>query len=611
MGPPGAIGLKEADGCLTGPGSVAGRRGQFVVLLVAALIFLGCIVSPPALMDDMDATQAQIARTMLDSGDWVTARINGVIYLEKPPLKYWLIAISFRVFGVRDWAARIPTALSAVLLCWVTALFGTWAFDARAGTYAGLCLATCIGLFLFTRVLIPDVMLTLAITVALWSLVRALNEAESRPGRWAMLMWAALGTGLLLKGLIAIVFPVTASALYLAITRQLFLRKTWTRIHPLTGMALLLAVALPWHALATIRNPPYFDFTMHSERGSYHGFFWFYFINEHLLRYLGRRYPRDYNTVPRLYFWLFHLIWLFPWSVYLPAVAKLDFKPADRAGRTRLLALCWIGFILLFFSFSTTQEYYSMPCYPALALLIGCALASDGRLLAYGTRAAAIIATLCCAVIAIILWLVRALPAPGDISVALNQNPDIYTAYTLSLGHMGDLTLRAFAYLRLPLALAGLGLLIGAAGTWKSSGRRAVPAIVLMMVLFFHAARLALVTFDPYLGSRPLAEALNRSPEGRLIVDDQYYAFSSVMFYANRRALLLNGRINNIEYGSYAPGAPDVFLDDQQFARLWSEPERYYLVAAGPALARFEKLVGKPALHVVVESGGKFLFTNR
>ncbi len=611
MGSPGAIDFDQADARLHGSSAVAGRRGRLIVLLVAALIFLACIVSPPALMDDMDATQAQIARTMLDSGDWVTARINGVVYLEKPPLKYWLIAISFRLFGVHDWAARIPTALAAVLLCWVTALFGTWAFDARAGMYAGLCLATCVGLFLFTRVLLPDVMLTLTIALALWALLRALDEAEPHPRRWAMLMWASLGTGLLLKGLIAIVFPVAADVLYLAVSRQLFLRKTWRRIYPLAGLALFLAIALPWHVLATIRNPPYFDFTMHSERGSYHGFFWFYFINEHLLRYLGRRYPRDYNTVPRLYFWLFHLIWLFPWSVYLPAAAKLEFRPASRAGRTRVLALCWIGFILVFFSFSTTQEYYSMPCYPALALLIGCALASEDRLLVYGTRAAAGVATICCAAIAVILWLVRSTPTPGDISVALNENPDIYTVYTLSLGHMGDLTLRAFAYLRLPLALAGVGLLIGAAGAWKFSARRAVPALVLMMALFFHAARLALVTFDPYLGSRPLADALNRSPEGQLIADDQYYAFSSVMFYANRRALLLNGRINNIEYGSYAPGAPDVFIDDRQFARLWSQPERYYLVAAAPAVARFEKLVGRSALHVVVESGGKFLFTNR
>jgi len=306
-----------------------------------------------------------------------------------------------------------------------------------------------------------------------------------------------------------------------------------------------------------------------------------------------------------------HLAWLFPWSVYLPAVWKLDFAGRDRASRTHRLALIWIGVVLLFFSFSTTQEYYSMPCYPALALLLAGALYSGSRLVPYATRAAAAIATLACAAVAIILWLVRALPTPGDISTALNESVDIYKDYTLSLGHMGDLTLAAFAYLRLPLAVAGIAFLIGAAGSWTLKGRKAVPALVIMMVLFFHAARLALVTFDPYMGSRPLAEALNRSPEGRLIVDDQYYAFSSVMFYANRQTLLLNGRVTNVEYGSYAPGAPDVFLDDRQFARLWIEPERYYLAVNAPAVPRIEKLVGKPALHLVIERGGKYLFTNR
>jgi 4-amino-4-deoxy-L-arabinose transferase-like glycosyltransferase len=607
MALPHAAEIQKAD--LYPPGA-ARTQYQWIVLLVAALIFLGCIVSPPSLMDDVDSTQAQIARTMLDSGDWVTPRIDGIAYLEKPPLKYWLIAVSYTIFGVHDWAARIPIALSALLLCWVTAQFGGWAFGARAGTYAGLCLATCAGLFLFTRVLISDVMLTLTITLAIWSLIRALDEAEPHPRRWALLMWTSLGTGLLIKGLIAIVFPILVGLLLLVFEHSILDRKVWSRLQPLVGVLLLIAIAAPWHVLATLRNPPYFDLAMHSERGSYHGFFWFYFINEHLLRYLGLRYPRDYNTVPRLYFWLLHLVWLFPWSVYLPAVWKLDFAARDRAGRTRRLALIWIAAVLLFFSFSTTQEYYSMPCYPALALLIGGALDSGGRLLRFGTRAVAAIATLACTAVAIILWLVRALPTPGDISTALNESLDIYKDYTLSLGHMGDLTVAAFAYLRLPLAVAGIAFLIGAAASWKLEGRKAIPALVIMMVLFFHAARLALVTFDPYMGSRPLAEALNRSPEGQLIVDDQYYAFSSVMFYANRKALLLNGRVTNVEYGSYAPGAPDVFLDDPQFARLWMQAQRYYLAVNAPAVRRFENLVGKPALHLVTERGGKYLFTN-
>ncbi|MGO9258196.1 MAG: ArnT family glycosyltransferase, partial [Bryobacteraceae bacterium] len=292
---------------------------------VAALIFFGCILSPPSLMDDVDAVQAQIARNMLQSGDWVTARLDGVAYLEKPPLKYWMIAASFAVFGVHDWAARIPIALSVVLLCWVTAQFAAWAFGRREGLYAGLVLATSVGLFLFTRVLIADAIVTLSITLALWSLMRATDEAEPRPGLWAMALWAAMGAGLLLKGLIGAVFPAGIGILYLFLTGQLFERKTWARLRPIAGGALFLAIAAPWHVLATLRNPPYLDFTMHSERGAYHGFFWAYFINEQVLRFLNLRYPRDYNTVPRVYFWLYHLLWLFPWSVYFPAVFRLQY----------------------------------------------------------------------------------------------------------------------------------------------------------------------------------------------------------------------------------------------------------------------------------------------
>ncbi len=561
-------------------------------------------------MDDVDAVQAQIARNMLQSGDWVTARLDGVAYLEKSPLKYWMIAVAYEIFGPHDWAARIPIALSTVLLCWVTASFAGWAFGRRASLYSGLALATSAGLFLFTRILIPDVVLTLAITVALWSLLRALEEDERHPARWAHLMWAAMGAGLLLKGLIAAVFPIGTGLLYVFLTGQLTSRKTWARLRPVTGTLLFLAIAAPWHVLATLANPPYFDFTMHSESGSYHGFFWFYFINEHVLRFLNLRYPRDYNTVPRLWFWLFHLLWLFPWSVYFPAAMKLSYRRPDRASRTRLLALCWCGFILGFFTFSTTQEYYSMPCYPALALLIGSALVEGGTWLRWGTRLAAVVAGAAAVVIGAILWMVRSLPAPGDISAALNQNPQVYT---LSLGHMTDLTLRAFAYLRLPLAVAGIAFAIGAIGAWragKDSTGRAIAALTVMMVLFFQAARLAMVVFDPYMSSHALAEALLHAPAGKLIVDDQYYTFSSVFFYTNRRAYLLNGRVNNLEYGSYAPDAPkDVFISDADLRRFWSSPERYYLVAEGPRIHRIEGIIGHPLIQVW-ESGGKYLLTN-
>ena len=137
--------------------------------------------------------------------------------------------------------------------------------------------------------------------------------------------------------------------------------------------------------------------------------------------------------MPRLYFWLFHLLWLFPWSVYFPATAQLNYRGTDRAARMRLLCLCWTGFLLVFFTFSSTQEYYSMPCYPALALLLGSALTETRATLAvkHGQRVLAVISGLVFVAIAFLLLKVWNLPAPGDISRALTQNPD---AYTLSLG---------------------------------------------------------------------------------------------------------------------------------------------------------------------------------
>ena len=558
-------------------------------------------------MDDSDAVLAQIARTMLTSGDWVTARLDGVAYLEKSPLNFWTIAAAYKIFGVHDWAARIPVALSAMGLCWLTAAFGIWAFGRRAGFYAGLMVATCIGLFLFTRVLIPDVMLTLTIALGMWAFLRALDEEEPHPRWWAFVLAASLGVGLLLKSTVAVLFPVAAGAIYLFLTHQLFSAKTWKRLRPFSGLSIVLLIAAPWHVLATLRNPPYFSFSLRSAPGEYHGFLWFYFMNEQVLRFLNLRYPRDYNTVPRVYFWLFHLLWLFPWSVYFPAVAKLSFKPVDRAGRTRLLALCWTGFMLIFFTFSTTQEYYTMPCYPALALLLGSAMAAGGDWVRRGTRAISAIAGCAGVALIAIFVLVRNVPAPGDISTALSQRPG---TYTLSLSHMEDLTLGSFAYLRLPLAVAAIAFLGGALGTLRATGRRAFLAAALMMVLFFHAARLAMVVFDPYLSSRPLAEALLRSPEGKLIVDHHYYTFSSVFFYTNRSALLLNGRFNNLVYGSYAPDAPDVFIDDAQWKNMWLGADRCYVVASDYAVPRFEKLVGKGMLNVVAASGGKVVLTN-
>ena len=194
-------------GSRTAPAAESTFYLYLAVLLFAGAVYLGCIVSPPSLMDDVDAVQAQIARNMLTSGDWVTARLDGVPYLEKAPLIYWAIAVSYKIFGVHDWAARIPVALSAIALCLADRRLrrlGFW--EARR------LLRRLMHVHLRRPVSVhahPDSRRDADATIALamWAFLRALDEEEPHPRLWAFVLAASLGRGLLLKSLIGVVFP--------------------------------------------------------------------------------------------------------------------------------------------------------------------------------------------------------------------------------------------------------------------------------------------------------------------------------------------------------------------------------------------------------------------
>lgn len=249
-----------------------------------------------------------------------------------------------------------------------------------------------------------------------------------------------------------------------------------------------------------------------------------------------------------------------------------------------------------------------MPAYPAFALLIASAMQSASeRWWSWSLRISGVIFLAAMAAIVGILWTSWSFPAPGDIAQALAQHPE---DYTLSLGHMGDLTLRSFAYLRLPLAIAGVATLIGAIGGLLLKRTRAVLALCATMVLFYQAARLALIAFDPYLGSYALAQALNRAQPGGFILDDPYYEMSGIFFYTDRTGLILNGRKNNLEYGSYAPGAPHVFIGDAEFVEHWKGPGRWYVASEDQKVQHLRELVGAGNLHPLVNSGGKTLYVN-
>ena len=292
--------------------------------LLLGVIFLAVqfasLFTPP-LLDDVDASHAQVAQHMDESGDWITMKLDGIRYLEKPPLPYWLDASFYWIFGQNVFATHLPNSLAVLGLAWLAWMWTARGWGQRAGLYAGLSVLTSMGPFLFTRFAIPEALLSFLLLYALWSFMTGL---ESRRPTRLYGMWASLALATLTKGLIAPVFFAAAAIPLLLLSGQW---RRWREMKPVTGVLLFLAIAAPWHILCGLANPDQgHPVGNHPTPGNVHGFWYFYFINEHVLRFLGGRFPHDYNKMPFAWYWLAHLVWLFPWSLFLPALLVVAWR---------------------------------------------------------------------------------------------------------------------------------------------------------------------------------------------------------------------------------------------------------------------------------------------
>ena len=682
------------------------RSTLFAVLLLWFLFYASFTLFRPALLDDADSVHVEVAREMLLRHDYVTLYANGIRYLEKAPLLYWSMAFSMRVamlFGahrpeVLAAAARVPLALSVLALALCCESFARRLFHSvRAGLYSALILLSGFGVFIFTRITIPDAMVCLWITVSLWCLWRT-EELERVPrslspfdkGRGAFrpdvrgaagerhptlrdetakngtphiavrgLCWgfaAACALNVLTKGLIGVVFPVGIVLVYLLATRGL--RRGVRRLgelHPWSSLLVFFVIAAPWHILAGLANPthghpPPFVFLRDPSAvlpwghwrvplpsdGNVRGWWWFYFMNEHVLRYLNLRVPHDYDTVPLVLFWGLCLLWLMPWSAFgfkaagwaaplCSAKWRGQLRRHDLPLRRRglLLLFVWAAFVLLFFSLSTRQEYYVLPAIPAVAVLIAGWLAFEGSV---GPRRAGSRAWTHCVLVLIgfgALFAVAAFvllripsPAPGSaLASQLAQNPG---DYAMSFGHILDFRRPgALSFFRLPLGIAASGLLGGPLGAYLLRRAHRTHAANLALAAgafgFLWAADLGLQTFAPVISSAQLAEAIRAEvrPGDLVAIHGEYESGSTLGFYLKRNDIhILQGRSSNLWYGSFFPDAPPIFETPASLAAKWAGPQRIFL---------WQSLTDPPntlpplpgPMYVLVKSGGKEIVSNR
>ncbi len=652
---------------LSRSGRAPSAFGAWALLLAIFFAVQFASLFTPPLLDDADASHAEAAQHMVETGDLVTLKIDSIRYLEKPPLPYWIDAGLYKIFGQNVFATHLQNALAMLGCAWLAWLWARRAFGSRAAFYAALGVLTSIGPFLFTRFSIPEALLSFLFLLALYCFITGMESR--RPVRFYA-MWAALALATLTKGLIAPVFFLGAAIPLLLLSGQ------WRKLgqfKPFSGIALYLAIAAPWHILAGLANPDQgHPIGNHPTPGNVHGFWYFYFVNEHFLRFLGQRFPHDYNKMPFLWYWLGHLVWLFPWSLFLPALLVVGWRTRGRwmqhlrrdAGQTvdfyldyaaredvasyvaRLkfrvrsiwLLSLFAAFTLLFFSISTNQEYYTFPAWTPLLILVAGVLASieEGHepdstkpLLstAWLTGAQglfAIVGIVSATALGWGLWTSRHLPFVSDIGTLLAHR-DV-GGYTLSMSHLFDLTGPSFAALRLPAALALVTLLIGPAAGWLLRLRKrhiaATVSVALTSAVFLIAAHIAFARFEPMLSSKQLADTIlhdGASTDTFIIYGDQSDA-SSVIFYTHNflqkpadivmRPCSPHGNGSSMLWGSCYPDAPHIFLSEDDLAKMWGTGERKWLFAQDTNQSKVEQLLAG-RLFPVQSIADKTLWTDR
>ena len=617
---------------LPGPASLvdtasnaSSRRNFFlsIILLVWAIVYLGSIFQPP-LLDDADTVHAEAAREMLARNDWVTLHIDqGIRYLEKAPLMYWAIAVSYKIFKVHDWAARLPIILGVLALVLVVYRLGRRVYGEEGGFYSALALVTGFGPFFFTRILIPDMAVGLWLALGFDFFLSTLGQ--EKPSRW--LCWgiaATMALNVLTKGLIGLVFPVGTILIYLFLTGNL---RYLLKLRLFSSFIVFLIIGVPWHLLAALRNPNQGQIII-PETGQVIklGFFWFYFINEQFLRFLKKRYPMDYDTVPLWLFWGLMLIWLMPWTAFIvQALKQIPHRVNEwRKGLTQeqrgtLLFAIWAFIVLVFFSFSSRQEYYVIPGVPGLALLLGGWLAREtrapldsperrsGRI---SSIVLMVIGVAACAVAVLLAVQAQSPPPNYDIAELLKKNPD---AYRLSFGHFLDLTPRALGAFKAPLLITGIAFGVGTVLNWflRRSNRAFAANVVLgaMMVTMLHEAHTGLVIFSPVLTSKVLADTVEHywKPGDLIEANGDYEAASTLPYYTHHELRMLNGRDANIWYGSYFPDAHPLFDDDQSFDKLWHSNQRIFLWTEEDSIPPYVK---NSKYCELAKWGGKLILTN-
>jgi 4-amino-4-deoxy-L-arabinose transferase-like glycosyltransferase len=502
-----------------------------VAAACATVLWFALLAQRP-LYDPDEGRYAEIPREMLKSGDWVIPRLNALVYLEKPPLQYWLTALAYRAFGQREFAARLCTGIAGYLSLAAVFLVGRQLWGFESGLRALLFTSASALFVLLGHQLTLDMLLSFCLTAALGCLLMAQMRRDAS-GHWRAWMsgcWAAMALAVLTKGLIGVLIPAASLGLYLAWQRDWVLLR---RLNLRWGLPLFGVIAIPWFALAARANPQFLKF---------------FFIREHFERYLT---PIEHRTEPWWFFAPVLVVGIAPWLPQAARALASTFAQRVPRGQFNAARLLWVWsvFVLIFFSLSDSKLVtYILPAVPALALL--CAVRHD-----------------------------------ADDRVCLMTGALLTAASCVALfAYMHGMWSSAESRELLPLTHP---MLIGTCALWGSGAlicavcvlrRRPLAALAGLCVAWFLATAALLVAANAaqsmYSG-KELALALRREAAGAPVYAVQTYQ-QSWPFYLQRPVVLVGYR-DEFDFGlTQEPERGIATL--QQFAEVWLPLSRGFAV---------------------------------
>jgi len=549
--------------------------------LAAALLALAVVfvlfhdLGGAALFNPDEGRNAEIAREVLEIGDWITPYYNFLPRIEKPMFFYAVAAASFKLFGFSEAAARLPSALAALGILLMTYFFARRISGPRAALWSALVLVTAVQFNVFARIVIVDMLLAFFITAALMSYYLASGaETRSVKRRYYFIMYAAAAGATLVKGPIGFIFPGMIVVAYIAARRQ------WSALKEMElgwGVLIFLLIVSPWYAAAEVRRPGYLA----------------YFLGqEHFARFLTPNFNRG---KPWYYFFGVVAVGFFPWTILLPRMTTRFWRNRDDFA---LFTLVWAAVPFVFFSFSSSKmSEYLLPIYPGLAALAGTTLAGGLKRIDLRFLAAAwILLGLACLYMFIALLMPAAVPAAGREFVA--QLPRAEVA---------------------PVAL--IAAFVFAAAAWTTLAApldRLLPLCCISFAALFFLAHRILAPLSLERSDKNLARdaaAVLRSAEAMVpvVIHDTY--LPSLPFYLGiHRPMLVVAHPGDGEtLGSFylskewprpAPGYEPALLTYEDFEREWGRRKLLVFV-------KEKRLFELHGAKVLLQADGVALVTNR